>query len=243
MWQTSQAHNAGVTVAVIRYSPVTLQPCADSIAWTTTVSRSSRETSHINAYLVAGPDVAVDGGDPSPSSPVYPMSFGNMANDGGHLILDRQAADAAICQHHVPARFIRPFLGSEGVHSRQAATLHLGERQRLDPKPPATLGCTIASRRYVAMRAASTRKTTYRPGRSATSYFSEVRQTGGETLLIVPSVPSESAPLSTGGIASGTAPLSADLAFALCDAPLWNLGTHFASRLHLRLDRPLSAAR
>src|SRR3546814_19819539 len=41
------------------------------------------------------------------------MSFGNMPNDGGNLLLSCDEADEALTGGRVPARFIRPFLGSE----------------------------------------------------------------------------------------------------------------------------------
>jgi hypothetical protein len=61
--------------------------------------------------------------------------------------------------------------------------------------------------------------------------FGEVRQTGTETALIVPSVSSESREyLPCGFEPAGT--IVSNLAFALYDAPLWNLAL-IASRLHL----------
>jgi hypothetical protein len=61
--------------------------------------------------------------------------------------------------------------------------------------------------------------------------FGEVRQTGHETVIIVPSVSSESREyLPVGHSPPGT--IVSNLAFALYDAPLWNI-TLIASRLHL----------
>ncbi|MBF2075698.1 MAG: lactate dehydrogenase, partial [Synechococcales cyanobacterium C42_A2020_086] len=61
--------------------------------------------------------------------------------------------------------------------------------------------------------------------------FGEVRQTGTEKVVIVPSVSSESREyLPVGYCNSGT--IVSNLAFALYDAPLWNMAL-IASRLHL----------
>jgi hypothetical protein len=61
--------------------------------------------------------------------------------------------------------------------------------------------------------------------------FGEVRQSGTETAILVPSVSSESREYLPVGFAPPGAIVS-NLAFALYDAPLWNL-TLIASRLHL----------
>jgi hypothetical protein len=61
--------------------------------------------------------------------------------------------------------------------------------------------------------------------------FGEVRQTGSETVIIVPGVSSESREyLPAGYCPSGT--IVSNLDFALYDAPLWNMAL-IASRLHL----------
>lgn len=226
-WANLASHNAGVTVAVIgiaRNPPAVrrLYSLGDD------TKQIIKETSHINAYLVAGPDVAVEA-ESQPISPVSPMSFGSMANDGGHLILDMQAADASIRQYHVPARFIRPFLGSEEfIRGKQRCCIWVNDNDLSEASGNAWLQDRFEAVRR--QRAASTRKTTTiladRPHR-----FGEVRQTGGETLLIVPSVSSESRPyLPVGLLSAGT--IVSNLAFALYDAPLWNMAL-IASRLHL----------
>jgi hypothetical protein len=226
-WANLASHNAGVTVAVIG---IACNPPAVRRLYSLgdDGKQTLKETSHINAYLVAGPDVAVEA-ESQPISPVCPMNFGSMANDGGHLILDRQAADAAIRQHHVSARFIRPFLGSEEfIRGKQRHCIWVSDNDLAEAS-----GNTWMHDRFEAVRrqrAASTRRATAtladRPHR-----FGEVRQTGGEMLLIVPSVSSESRPYLPVGLLPAGAIVS-NLAFALYDAPLWNMAL-IASRLHL----------
>ncbi len=61
--------------------------------------------------------------------------------------------------------------------------------------------------------------------------FGEVRQTGKETVIIVPSVSSENREyLPAGYLPAGT--IVSNLAFAIYDAPLWNMAL-IASKLHL----------
>jgi hypothetical protein len=84
--------------------------------------------------------------------------------------------------------------------------------------------------RVRTQRSASSRQTT--KALSTTPYrFGEVRQSGDETVIVVPSVSSESREyLPVGYAPAGT--IVSNLAFALYDAPLWNLAL-IASRLHL----------
>ncbi len=80
------------------------------------------------------------------------------------------------------------------------------------------------------MRLSSTKAATVAAAISA-HRFGEIRQSGTETVIIVPSVSSESRDfLPCGYESSGT--VVTNLAFALYDAPLWNMAL-IASRLHL----------
>ena len=80
------------------------------------------------------------------------------------------------------------------------------------------------------MRLASTKLATQR-GAEWPHRFDERRQSGKEIVIIVPSVSSEAREyLPVGYSAPGT--IVSNLAFALYDAPLWNLAL-VASRLHL----------
>jgi len=80
------------------------------------------------------------------------------------------------------------------------------------------------------MRLASTKVATQK-GASSPHRFDERRQSGNETITIVPSVSSETREyLPVGYLPRGT--IVSNLAFALFDAPLWNIAL-IASRLHL----------
>jgi hypothetical protein len=80
------------------------------------------------------------------------------------------------------------------------------------------------------MRLSSSKAAT-REGSKYPYGFDEKRQEGGEKVVIVPSVSSESREyLPVGYCPSGT--IVSNLAFALYDAPLWNMAL-IASRLHL----------
>ncbi|MBK6614003.1 DNA methyltransferase [Ottowia sp.] len=226
-WANLASHNAGVTVAVVgisRSPPTTRKIFSTADDGTLAV----KEVAHINAYLVPGADVSVEA-QAQPLADVNSMSFGNMANDGGHLILDLQEANEAIDRHGVPAHFIRPFLGSEEfIRGKERRCIWVADAERAD-----AFRNTWLNQRFEGVRrqrAASNRETTqtlaHQPYR-----FGEVRQSGGETAIIVPSVSSESREyLPVGFEPAGT--IVSNLAFGLYDAPLWNLAL-IASRLHL----------
>jgi hypothetical protein len=226
-WANLASHNAGVTVAIIgisRQPPAVrrLYSVADDGAMVI------RETSYINAYLVPGVNVAVDALS-EPMGQLSPMSFGNMPNDGGHLLLNVQEANTALRVHGVAANFIRPFLGSEEfIRGKERRCIWVSN----DEFEQAGRNTWLAHRfdAVRGQRAASERKTTSQLAHQ--SYrFGEVRQIGNEIVLIVPRVSSESRfYLPVGLLPRGS--IVSDSAFTLYDAPLWNMAL-IASRLHL----------
>ncbi len=226
-WANLASHNAGVTVAIIGISK---QPAAVRRLYSVADDGATviRETPYINAYLVPGVDVAVDA-LPEPIGQLSPMSFGNMPNDGGHLLLNVQEADTALHVHGVAANFIRPFLGSEEfIRGKERRCIWVGA----DGVEQATHNAWLAHRFDVVrrQRTASERKTTSQLA-NRPHQFGEVRQTGNEIVLIVPAVSSESRPyLPVGLLPRGS--IVSNSAFALYDAPLWNMA-FIASRLHL----------
>lgn len=226
-WANLASHNAGVTVAVIGISkkpPVLRRLYSLADGGATVV----REAPHINAYLVPGAQVVVEA-QAEPIGQLSPMSFGSMPNDGGHLLLSVQEADSAFRVQGVAAKLIRPFLGSEEfIRGKERRCLWVSDADLAQAKQNAWLVQRFEAVR--CQRAASGRETTNalanQPHR-----FGEVRQAGNETVLIIPSVSSESrAYLPVGLLPRGA--IVSNLAFALYDAPLWNIAL-IASRLHL----------
>jgi hypothetical protein len=226
-WANLASHNAGVTVAVIGISNH-LGKLRRLFSLGDDGSAIVREADHINAYLVSGPNVIV-ASHARPVGDLADMSFGNMPNDGGYLLLDARQAAAAIKDHSVSPTFIRPFMGSqEFIRGIERRCIWVSNAEY-----PAANENTWLKGRFEGVRAqrsASSRPTT--KALSVTPYrFGEVRQSGGETVIIVPSVSSESREyLPVGYAPAGT--VVSNLAFALYDAPLWNLAL-IASRLHL----------
>jgi hypothetical protein len=226
-WSNLASHNAGVTVVIVGISN-----CTEKIRFLFSEADDGRrivkEVNHINAYLVAAPNVIVT---PSsrPLSALDEMSFGNMPNDGGYLLLDAEDAAIAVTNHGVEGRFIRPFMGSEEfINGIERRCIWVREADSASADDNAWLRSRFES--VTTKRRSSTRATTVKLA-NMPYRFGEVRQTGNETITIVPSVSSETRGyLPVGFLPQGT--IVSNLAFTLYDAPLWNMAL-IASRLHL----------
>jgi hypothetical protein len=142
---------------------------------------------NISPYLIEGSDVVVLSRS-TPVSPVPDIVFGNMPNDGGHLILTDE--EKAILLKDAPAvkQFIRPFLGAEEF-------INGGSRWCLwlkDASPAKLRAFPEVMERIEEVRKhreASSRETTRELAKTP-SLFGEIRQPDSEYLLI-PSVSSE----------------------------------------------------
>jgi hypothetical protein len=226
-WANLASHNAGVTVAVIGISNH-VGKLRRLFSLGDDGSVIAKEAEYINAYLASGPNVIV-ASQARPTGDLSDMSFGNMPNDGGYLLLDADQAKTAIKDHSVSPTYIRPFMGSqEFIRGIERRCIWVSSAEYLAAKQNAWLQERFE--RVRAQRFASGRPTT--KALSATPYrFGEVRQLGNETVIVVPSVSSESREyLPVGYAPAGT--VVSNLAFALYDAPLWNMAL-IASRLHL----------
>ena len=227
-WANLAAHNAGVTVVIVGIANRVDQRKPQIYSVAGDGSTIVRETDNINPYLVPAPNVFVKA-KPLPSAKVKQMQFGNMPNDGGHLLMDTAEADDAITHHNVDSRFIRAYIGSqEFIRGLERRCIWVGE------------GEYEASREsdWLRSRFEGVRKHRLKSKRSTTNAlaevpfrFAEVRQTGEESAIIVPSVSSERREyLPVGYEPRGT--IVSNLAYAVFNAPLWNMAL-IASRLHL----------
>lgn len=67
---------------------------------------------NINAYLLDAPDIFLQKRT-KPLCNVPPMVFGNMANDGGNLILSESEREELLKKYPSAEKFIKPFIGAE----------------------------------------------------------------------------------------------------------------------------------
>ncbi len=226
-WANLATYNAGVTVVIVAISNSSnktrrLFSAADN------ADTNIKVVNNINAYLVPGPNVLVRPIS-RPINDLTEMSFGNMPNDGGNLLLNVDQAHSAVREHDVPTTFIRPFLGSqEFIRGIERRCVWVTDDQYESANENAWLRARFKGVRE--QRLASDRKTTKDLARFPYR-FGEVRQRGDERSIIMPSVSSESREyLPVGYLPPGA--IVSNLAFALYDAPLWNMAL-LASRLHL----------
>jgi hypothetical protein len=117
------------------------------------------------------------------------MTFGNMSNDGGHLLLDAQEARDAVTTHGVAPEFLHPFMGSdEFINGVERRCIWVDDNDYVRAKANKWLSRrfdSVADKRRKSSREATAKLC------SAPFRFGEVRQSGTETAILVPSVSSE----------------------------------------------------
>ena len=225
-WSNLATNKAGVTVVLIG---IKLNPGNERKLYTKDKNNEEvvRFTNHINAYLITGSNIIVN---PS-SSPIQSpneMSFGNMPNEGGHLLLDKNEVDQAINTHNVDPSFIRPFIGSqEFIRGTQRYCIWVTSEDYSKAAKNQWLARRFADVRAtrIASKRASTKKLAEIPFQ-----FGEVRQSGKERTIVIPGVSSENREFLPVGVA-GKGTIIGNKNFALYNAPLWNLAI-IASRIH-----------
>ena len=226
-WANLASFNAGVIVIVVGISNTGIgQKRLYSLDSDGTVLE--KVCSNINPYLVDAPNLVVEG-KREPRKDSAPMLFGNMPRDGGHLIVSREQKTGEGRDDPIFQSYLRPFFGSEDfIRGKTRYCLWIEQSEYEE-----SLHSSLIARRLEAVRlmrleskAASTREFAKVPYR-----FVQIQGTARQSTLIVPRVSSERRPYLPVGLLDKTAVI-ADSAFALYDAPLWNMAV-IASRLHL----------
>ena len=226
-WKNLAANNAGVTVVIVGLSR---QPDRNRKLYVSDKegALTVKDVENINAYLVPAKNVIVEKSS-SALSNVAPMTFGNMPNDNGGLILKLDIVEKAVHHDGVSRQFIRPFLGSdEAIDGKQRYCIWVDASEYAEASRNKWLSERFAI--VSAHRSASDREATKKLAR--TPYrFGEVRQAGDEIPIVIPLHSSENReylPFALGNKGD----IVSNSASALYDAPLWNVAI-FSSRLHL----------
>lgn len=225
-WENLASHNAGVTVAIVGIAnpaPRARQLFSASNDGGTVVT----EAPHINAYLVPGANVVVDKAT-HPLSGQSVMSFGNKPVDGGNLLLSRDEVAALCLTTEQRERFVRRIYGSaEFIRGLERYCLWIEDADLTEAQGIAAIAQRIEGVRK--MRLASTDKS----AREMATCSHQMREMniGRTQTIVMPSVSSESRPYLPVGLIDERSTVT-NLAFALYDAPLWNMAL-IASRLHL----------
>ncbi len=142
---------------------------------------------NISPYLIEGNDVVVLS-RPMPISNVPEIVFGNMPNDGGHLLLTDEEKKEILRKNPGAEKFIRQFLGAqEFINGEQRWCLWLNDASpaELRALPEVVKRVDAVKKHRLASSRATTRELAKTP-----MLFGEIRQPDGNYLLI-PSVSSE----------------------------------------------------
>jgi hypothetical protein len=120
-WTNNAKGNAGVTVII-----VALRNTSNKAKYIFT-DNLKKLAKNINPYLLDSSNIMVTGRS-KPISKFPEISFGNMANDGGFLILNDEEKDKIITQNRDSKKFIKDFIGSsEFVRGNKRYCLWLDE--------------------------------------------------------------------------------------------------------------------
>lgn len=226
-WRNLASHNAGVTVAIVG-----LTQESHNTAWLYVEDDSgqvqARLVGAISPYLVPGDATIVQG-----ATEPYPgrsrMVWGNKPTDGGHLLLSDEERRMLLSRNPDAVRFVRPFLGSaEFIRGTLRYCLWISDEEAEEAGAIPPIGERLeAVRRF---RSASIAKET-RPAAAFPHRFRQIQGVATNHAFLVAKVSSESREFLPVDIVSASTIVS-DNAFALYDAPLWNMAL-IASRLHL----------
>ncbi|HEY8586371.1 MAG TPA: DNA methyltransferase [Rhodanobacter sp.] len=224
-WANLAAHNAGVTVAIVGISShprkfrrlFSLDDAGQTI---------ERQCEAINAYLIPGSHVSVEKAS-RPRGEQHDMTFGNTPIDGGHLLLSRDELEELHLTDEQQAKFIRRIYGSaEFIRGLERYCLWIEDRSLAEAQAIKPIAQRIHAVQEVRVKGGRTAREI-----AARSHQFQRMYVGKKATLVVPSVSSESREfLPCGYLPAGS--VVSNLAFALYDAPLWNMAL-IASRLHL----------
>lgn len=217
-WTNLASNNAGVTVVIVGISSQQkrIRHLYSSNNEQETIAR---EVSHINAYLGSGADVFIQKRI-KPLSDLPEMEYGSMPNDGGNLLFTPDQLSKINLSHQQRNKFVRQLCGADEIISGNIRFClwiedkHLTEAQTIPEilhRINATKIVRLKSQRPATVKLAST------PHK-----FGEVRSLGKLHTIVVPITFSEEREYLTASLSPGGTIVSVT-AFALHDAPLWNL--------------------
>jgi len=225
-WTNLAAHNAGVTVAIVGLSTDASKKRQlydlDRDGETTV-----REATNITPYLTVGENVVVEGQRKSVSG-LPDMSFGNMPVDGGNLLFSADDAASLGLSKQDAETFLRRIYGSaEFIRGVVRKCLWIPDEKLPQALQIASIRARIDGVREMRLKSkdAGTNEMA-----SRAHQFREMHGSAFHT-IIAARVSSENREFFPVSLLDNQSVVS-DSAFALYDAPLWNMAL-IASRLHL----------
>jgi hypothetical protein len=226
-WSNLASYNAGVTVSIVgltRRAKVTRKLFSIEDDGAINV----RESEKINAYLVPAADVFVSPRSKVPNDRAA-MQFGNHPYYANDLMLGSDEARELISADSRVSQFVRPLYGSKELISglpRDCLWITRNTVEEASHIPE-------VKRRIEAVREARLGKVSDVQAQklASTPYRFRDQHVANSDVLVVPIVSSENRPFLPVGLVEPRAVVH-NKAFALYDAPLWNMAA-IASRLHL----------
>jgi N-6 DNA Methylase len=225
-WTNLAAHNAGVTVVIVGLS-TDAKKKRQLFDLNRDGETTAREATSITPYLTVGENRLVEGQRESAFG-LPDMSFGNMPVDGGSLLLSADEAATLGLSKKDAETFLRRIYGSaEFIRGVVRKCLWISDERLPQASAIASIRTRIDGVREMRLKSkdAGTREMASRAHQFREMYHGEKHS------LILPGVSSESREYLPVGLIDNHSVVS-NLAFALYDAPLWNMAL-IASRVHL----------
>jgi hypothetical protein len=228
-WANLASQNAGVTVVIVGISrrPGQKRKLIDDDGNGVV---AIREVDRINAYLVPGSNIVVNTISRLASgSDKAVMVWGNKPTDGGHLSLTADERRLLLMESPEAERFLRRYYGAaEYIRGLERFCIWVND---VDVESAEQI--PLLRRRFDDVREfrATSKAAETRPAADYPHRFRQIQGVARNYTLVVPQVSSERREYLPIGLLPPQSIVS-NLAFALYDAPLWNMGL-IASRLHL----------
>lgn len=230
-WANLASHNAGVTVVIVGIAKNTgaeRRLFSEKKVDLNGSSLEVKKTNHINAYLIGASNVIVVPISRTPADRA-PMVWGNKPTDGGNLVLTSDERLELLLQSPDAAKFIRPYFGAaEYIRGLQRFCIWVDDIEVECAKQIPSI-----NERFNKVREfrANSKAAETRPAQEYPHRFRQIQSVAKKHTLIIPQVSSEAREYLPIGLLPQNSIVS-NLAFALYDAPLWNMAI-IASRLHL----------
>lgn len=181
---------------------------------------------NISPYLVEGEDIFITGRS-KPIAKLPPMTFGNMPNDGGNLILDKEEYNSLVANNPESKVFIRKFLGSREFINDIARWCIWIDKTNVDSIHIPKINDRIQK---VKDHRLSSQRTATRNLANVPFRFAEIRHRETDS-IIIPKVSSERRDYIPVGFLDSNSIIS-DLAFAIYNSKPWIFGL-LTSRIHM----------
>lgn len=220
-WTNNAKGNAGVTVIILGIRNLSNEK---KYLYSDNIRKTAK---NINPYLLDAPDIIITGRS-KPISNVPEITFGNMPNDGGHLILKEDTKEELVSRNTEINQYIRQFMGgAEFVRGTRRYCFWIEEEQLNDAVKISEIRERINKVRE--HRNKSSRKATKEL--ASTPYqFGEVRHQNTDS-IIVPATTSERREYIPVGFLNSNTIIS-NSALAVYNAQPW-LFTVITSRMHM----------